>query len=247
MRIAVALQARCSTFAVRMQYDCSPSTVFSSSIFRACHFSNCAAGAALSEWPSVYPWNGRGKRLRNALRSRKPRPIDQRRISSRQRGSLRPMATDSATADAVLVAIAPAMRPGFNAPVLSPSLRFEALEHSKKLRLEPASARVSAHRHYLHAGSDDARWRRQLAQEIGQRLAQESRTQPRSPAPRCYTHAVHCPQCGHHLLSLQELLAESRDSHRVKYRLAFCCLFGFPLGCPLPLAMPLHSGYLEHP
>ncbi len=48
-----------------------------------------------------------------------------------------------------------------NAPVLSPSLRFEAFEHSKKLRQEPASARVSAHRHYrLAPCSNDARWRR---------------------------------------------------------------------------------------
>ena len=46
----------------------------------------------------------------------------------------------------------------------------------KKLRQEPMLARVSAHRHYRSAScSNDARWRRRLAQKYGQMLAQGSR------------------------------------------------------------------------
>lgn len=50
------------------------------------------------------------KSLREALRSRKLRPIDQRRISLRQRGGPCPMAIDWAMVDAAHSAVAPVIR-----------------------------------------------------------------------------------------------------------------------------------------
>ena len=58
------------------------------------------------------------------------------------------------------------LAPDDSARIESVTQVFRVLE-LKKLRQEPMLARVSAHRHYRIAGSNDARWPRPLAQKCG--------------------------------------------------------------------------------
>ena len=64
--------------------------------------------------------------------------------------------------------VAPVERRALNAPDLSPSRAFQWIWNLGNCAKRSAASETYAHRHYRNAGSNDAHWRRPLAQKCGE-------------------------------------------------------------------------------